>query len=149
MSCNHAFERSILSDVIHVQLQNLQDVRCSQNSPYLVGAKGAPKDMVSSIQHLLGNECEVLTSLVAQCQSFQVSKNDVVEVEVNAGGLAVAQVLYHCTSGQLCLSCLSQWEFVSGFMYRVKDAPILVETRQIRKVCVFSLKGDSACVVSQ
>ena len=149
MSCNHAFERSILSDVIHVQLQNLQDVRCFQNSPYLVGAKGAPKDMVSSIQHLLGNECEVLTSLVAQCQSFQVSKNDVVEVEVNAGGLAVAQVLYHCTSGQLCLSCLSQWEFVSGFMYRVKDAPILVETRQIRKVCVFSLKGDSACVVSQ
>ena len=96
--------------------------------------------MVRAIQHLLGNECEVLTSLVARCQSFQVSKNDVVEVEVNAGGLAVAQVLYRCTSGQLSLPCLIQWEFVSGFMYRVKDAPILVETRQLHKVCVFSLQ---------
>ena len=149
MSCNHAFERSILSDVIHVQLQNLQDVRCFQNSPYLVGAKGAPKEMVRTIQHLLGNQCEVLTSLVAQCQFFQVSKHDVVEVELSEGNLAVGQVLYHCTSGQLSLSCLSLWEFVSGFMYRVKDVPILVETRQIRKVCVFSLKGDSACVVFQ
>ena len=67
---------------------------------------------------------------------------------IQVEGTVVGKVHYHVVLDDHVWTCVSVWQHVHGFMYKVADDQLmLVETMRIRDTCPFSLKDSDAIVV--
>ena len=136
---NQSFEKSILADIIHVQLLDLRQDTFHVGVS-LVNEKVASVDLA---RLALRGDGEVKTSWVAQAKDGQmVHKDDVVEFSEGVG-----QVMCHLRQGAMILTVLRPWDHIHGQMYKVKDVPIVIETKEVKTCCMYSLKGEDAMVV--
>ena len=94
----------------------------------------------------MGSTGEVLHSSAAvHGGGYKIHMNDVAVIQM---GTVVGKVHYDVMLDDHVWTCVSVWQHVHGFMYKVADDQLmLVETMRIRDTCPFSLKDSDAIVV--
>ena len=106
----------------------------------MVNEKAASVDLARLVRR---GDGEVKTSWITRAQDGQmVHKDDVVEFSEGVG-----QVMCHLRQGAMVLTVLRPWDHIHGQMYKVRDVPITIETKEVKTCCMYSLKGEDAMVV--
>ena len=99
------------------------------------------------MQRALGSTDPVMTALQAiHGGNFPVNAKDVAGLRID-GVRRVGQVGYRVKVGEVCWSHVTFWTHVHGFMYRVSDDCVLLETKHVQNTCAYSLKGTDAIVI--
>ena len=142
---NQSFEKSILSDIIHVQLRELSE------EPVVLGLSLLQEKMLKKgmewLSEFLGTSHECFTSIRAQGpRGMIVHKDDVVEY-LDQGVTSVGRVMYHVRHGPNHLTVLCPWIRVHGIMFKVKHEPAVIPLNSVAQCCMYSLKDDNAMVV--
>ena len=141
-----SFEKSILSDIIHVQVRELCEEAVVLGLSLFKEKKVAKGKMDWLFEFLGSSEC--FTSIRAQGPGGHVvQKDDVVEFLDSDGSSSVGRVLYHVRHGSTFLTVLCPWNRVHGIMFKVKHDPAVILLSSVVQCCMYSLKNDVAMVV--
>eukprot|EP00435_Cladocopium_sp_Y103_P073400 s839_g43.t1 len=140
-----SFEKSILSDIIHVQVRELCEEVVVLGLALIKEKKAAPGKMDWLVDFL--GRAEASTAIKAWGPNGEVCKDDVVEYHAPDGSLSVGQVMYHVRHGSTLLTVLCPWQRVHGIMFKVKHDPCVIFLQNVVQCCMYSLKDDNAMVV--
>ena len=144
MDFNKGFEKSILSDIIHVQCDQLEE-ELFQDGVSLIGEKRAREEAILWLRGILGPG-EIFTSFVAQGSCGQrIHKGDVVFFE-DRNNHRVGKILSHLRKDQVFLTVLEPWHHVHDHMYRVALDPVVIKTSSVGSLCLYSCKDGNAMV---
>lgn len=141
---NQSFEKGILTDVLHVQLEELEHDKWTLNA-HLCQERLASIELASLIRSLAlaSAHQDIYTSNTAMTSTgIEIHQHDVVEHHVGQ----VGQVRYHVRHGHELLTVLNAWSYVHASMYKVQDEPIIIHLEEVRSVCVYSIRNDNAMV---
>ena len=141
-----SFETTLLKDVLAVQLEALthelpnQEVRLLQK-------RDAGKTLRELVQGSLQSQAAVFQAAKAvHGGGFQCSPGDVVTMQLQDGAhVGRIEFLVECEGRPM--ACVSEWEHVHGYMYRVQQAQsMLVHLACITASCIFSQREQQAIV---
>ena len=138
---NQSFEKSILSDIIHVQLRELSE------ELVVLGLSVVQEKMRKKGREWLNEFHECFTSIRAQGPRGLIVRKDNVVEYLDQGVTSVGRVMYHVRHGPNHLTVLCPWIRVHGIMFKVKHEPAVIPLNSVAQCCMYSLKDDNAMVV--
>ena len=146
MCTMQSFEQTLLKDVLSVQLESLlegppsEEVRLLQQRP-------ASKKLQGMVQEALSCSSEVAQAAKAvHGGGFVCATGDVVVFNLHGEDM-VGKVNFHAECNGLLLTCVTPWDLVHGYMYRLQDQSLLVDLSCINACCIWSEKDQQAIVI--
>lgn len=141
LNFTQGFEKSILQDIIHVQLRELE-TESFELGTCLINEKKAKDSQIGWLREFTGPG-DVFISWIASTRAGRLHKTDVVEL----GDKQLGQIMFHIRAGASVLTALTPWRHIHGQMYRVHDDPVVVQTARVKTLCMYSLKDGDAMVI--
>ncbi|CAE8739399.1 unnamed protein product, partial [Polarella glacialis] len=143
---SQSFETSVLESVLHVQLEALSEPNLlPSTSAHLVSPKLATAELSRTVQHHMANDADVFAAAVAMFRMQRCFRKDVAVVRME-DGTHVAEVWFHVSQNNVCVSCVSPWRGLGNNKFAVEDAPVLILTENIQNTCVYSITNSIATV---
>ena len=146
MCTMQSFEQTLLKDVLSVQLESLlegppsEEVRLLQQRP-------VSKKLQGMVQEALSCSSEVAQAAKAvHGGGFVCATGDVVVFNLHGEDM-VGKVNFHAECNGLLLTCVTPWDLVHGYMYRLQDQSLLVDLSCIKACCIWSEKDQQAIVI--
>jgi hypothetical protein len=144
-----SYERSILEDVLHGQLETLAD-RAAW--PTTDGAQLVkPRRASQAIGTLIQNEFQTTGVVFAANEAVyapmqRCSKSDVAVVVLD-GKCHVAEIWFHVEVDGVCITCVSPWGNLGNNRFKIESNPVFIRTSRIKETCVHCRMGSNAIVV--
>lgn len=103
--------------------------------------------MMENFRQVAGEASDVLTSnSVVGAEGFVISRKDCCVLLVE-GRLVVGEAWNFFQVEDRCISVVSLWEHVHGFMYKVAENPVVVEVQCLRESVPYSRVESDAIVL--
>ena len=148
LNAGATWETSLLKDVVYHELSGLrQHSSVPRATVGLLDGKKPTKRMMENFRQVAGEASDVLTSnSVVGAEGFVISRKDCCVLLVE-GRLVVGEAWNFFQVEDRCISVVSLWEHVHGFMYKVAENPVVVEVQCLRESVPYSRVESDAIVL--
>ena len=154
LDTSKAFESSVLQDIVYRQFDVMKSpAEMPGSAVSLVNARAAPKRLANVVRQSLGALEDAVVESAADAihaGGYTVARGDIASIQLYHAAQVekrVGRIEFHAAVGQVTWSCVHLWDTVDGFMYRVKDNPVLIPTEWILGTCPWSQRDGAAIVL--